>query len=69
LKSLKSDIFFHDSPRGPITSTEVLRVLRAVEVLERIATSEARRLLADFAAGAAAARLTEEAKASLKRLK
>jgi RNA polymerase sigma factor (sigma-70 family) len=45
-----------------------LRALRAVEVLERMATPEARRLLAGLAHGALEARLTQEAKASLERL-
>lgn len=45
-----------------------LQLLRAVEVLEQIDTPEARRLLAELAQGAAAARLTQEAKAALERL-
>jgi RNA polymerase sigma factor (sigma-70 family) len=45
-----------------------LRQLRAVEVLEWIATPAARRILEDIAHGAAGARLTWEAKASLDRL-
>jgi WD40 repeat protein len=48
---------------------EMLRTMRAVEVLEHIATPAARELLADLAKGAAGARLTVEAKASLERLK
>lgn len=46
-----------------------LRRLRAVEVLERIGSAEAKALLADIAQGAAGARLTIEAKASLARWK
>jgi hypothetical protein len=49
-------------------SAERIRVLRGVEVLEKIGTSEARRILTDLAGGAAEGQLTEEAKASLQRL-
>jgi hypothetical protein len=45
-----------------------LRGIRAVEVLERIATPEARSVLEALAKGLPEARLTEEAKAALKRL-
>jgi hypothetical protein len=45
-----------------------LRLLRAVEVLEHIGTPEARQVLEMLAGGGAAARLTQEAKASLARL-
>lgn len=48
---------------------ERLQVLRAVEVLEHIGTPAARGLLELLASGAADARLTREAKASLERLK
>jgi hypothetical protein len=42
--------------------------LRAIEVLEHIGTPEARQVLDTLARGAAVARVTQEAKASLKRL-
>jgi hypothetical protein len=47
---------------------EVLRPLRAVEVLEQVGTAEARQVLAALAEGAAEARLTREAKAAEARL-
>jgi WD40 repeat protein len=49
-------------------SPEQLLVVRAVEVLERVATPEARQLLQKLAGGAADARLTREAKAALERM-
>jgi hypothetical protein len=49
-------------------SPGALRALRAVEVLERIGTDEARAVLASLAGGDPEARLTGEAKASLDRL-
>jgi WD40 repeat protein len=53
---------------GPIASPELLRALRAVEVMERAGTPEARQLLEPLAGGAPGARLTQEARAALERL-
>jgi HEAT repeat protein len=47
---------------------ELLRPLRAIEVLERLGTPEARQFLRQLSVGNADARLTLEAKAALKRL-
>ncbi len=52
----------------PLTHPDALRAVRAVEVLERAGSPEARRLLRSLAEGAPGARLTEDAKASLDRL-
>jgi WD40 repeat protein len=49
-------------------SGEALRLLRAIEVLERIGSPEARRVLETVAGGSAEARLTQEATGALKRL-
>jgi hypothetical protein len=49
-------------------TSEHLRGVRAVSVLERIGTPEARQVLTALAAGAPGARLTEEAKRALGRL-
>jgi WD40 repeat protein len=49
-------------------SAETVRQIRAVEALESIGGPEARRLLAQLAAGPPATRLTQEAQASLGRL-
>jgi WD40 repeat protein len=53
---------------GPVTSTEELRALRAVEVLEHVGNSDAREILRRLARGASASRLTRAASASLARL-
>jgi WD40 repeat protein len=45
------------------------RPVRAVELLERIGSAEARKLISELAGGAAQARQTQEAQASLKRLR
>src|SRR5262249_7483471 len=47
---------------------EILRRLRAVQVLEQLATPEARQVLHALARGAAGDRLTREAKTALQRL-
>jgi hypothetical protein len=47
---------------------EDLQRLRAVEVLERIGSREARQVLEALAGGAAISQWTQEAKASLERL-
>src|SRR2546422_803983 len=49
-------------------SSETMRGLRAVEVLERIGTPDAKAMLQTLAAGTPEARLTVEAQSSLKRL-
>jgi hypothetical protein len=51
-----------------LSKAELIRALRAVEVLEHIGNSEAKKVLETLATGAESARLTEEAKASLARL-
>ncbi len=52
----------------PPTAGEDVRAQRAVEVLERVGTPDARRLLEGLAGGAPEAGLTREARASLNRL-
>ncbi len=52
----------------PITSPDQLRVIRSVEVLEKIGNAEAKRLLGTLAEGTPGAELTEEATAALTRL-
>lgn len=54
--------------KAPLLTTQRLRSLRTIELLERIGTREARRLVQELAEGPADARLTREAKASLDRL-
>jgi RNA polymerase sigma factor (sigma-70 family) len=52
----------------PSSSADLIRGLRAVEVLEWLNTTEAQRVLKTLASGDPDARLTHEAKAALKRL-
>jgi WD40 repeat protein len=54
--------------RPAVLPPEALRGVRGVQVLEMIANPEARQVLAVLAGGAAGARLTQEAQASLERL-
>lgn len=53
--------------RGPVTQPDVLRAVRAIEVLEAIGTADARQLLQTLAGGAPA-RQTREATTALQRL-
>jgi WD40 repeat protein len=53
---------------GCLLDPQRLRTLRAVELLEQIGTAEARQLLEALAGGAPEARVTQEARATLKRL-
>ncbi len=53
---------------GPVLPPEVLRALRAMEVLAHIGSAEARQVLQAVSQGAPEARLTQDAKASLERL-
>lgn len=54
--------------RRPLEASELLRSVRAVEVLERIGSRSARNLLTRLVAGPTEARLTQEAAAVLARL-
>jgi WD40 repeat protein len=54
--------------RGPVTRPELLQPVRAVAVLEDIATLAAREILHKLASGAPEARLTRESAAALDRL-
>jgi hypothetical protein len=58
-----------ESPALRKFSPETLQALRGVQVLERIGTAEARRLLKHLSEGLPGARLTQDAKDALTRLK
>jgi WD40 repeat protein len=53
---------------GTVPPAEIVRGIRAVEALEHLGTPEARQTMSMLAEGEPAARLTQEAKASLERL-
>jgi RNA polymerase sigma factor (sigma-70 family) len=57
-----------DKLESSARTTEELRILRAVEVLERIGSSDARRFLEDLARGSPDDWLAQEARAALERL-
>jgi hypothetical protein len=57
-----------DKLDGPVTLPELLRSLRAVELLELIGTSQSRQVLQPLAKGAPGHRLTEAAQGAVTRL-
>ncbi|HKB40118.1 MAG TPA: hypothetical protein VKD72_27025 [Gemmataceae bacterium] len=62
------EVLLHSAEVPSALSPEQVRAVRAVQVLERIGTAEARKLLETLAAGAPGSRLTEDARAALERL-
>lgn len=64
----RANALLHASNAPLLGAGDRLRAVRVVAVLERIATKDARELLAQLARGAAGARLTGEAAEALKRL-
>jgi hypothetical protein len=52
-----------------VPNPDTFRTIRAIMILERIGSPDAQAVLATMAGGAPGARETEEAKASLERLK
>src|SRR5262249_36311249 len=54
---------------APVSSSDAMRLLRAVEVLERLGTVEAGQLLEAYAKGASGSPLTQDARDALRRLK
>ena len=57
------------APRRAVPTVETVRALRAVAVLGRIGTEDARSILESLAGGAAGSAVTREAKAELSRLR
>ncbi len=68
LKPIQIDDPAKDTSLGPIASGETLRRLRAISVLEKIGTPDARRVLEQLASGLEGARETRDAKAALRQL-
>jgi WD40 repeat protein len=68
LRPIGADDADKDTSLGPIASGETLRRLRAIAVLERAGTADAKRILERLASGLEGARETRDAKASLRRL-
>jgi WD40 repeat protein len=68
LKPIRLDDPAKDTSLGPIASGETLRRLRAISVLEKIGTPDARRILEQLASGLEGARETRDAKAALRQL-
>src|SRR5262249_49776384 len=64
----RAELLLSKLETGKLTG-ETLRGVRGLEVLERIASAEARQIVQTIAAGPAEARLTIEAQATLKRMK
>jgi WD40 repeat protein len=58
-----------DSLDRPVVTGVRARPIRVVELLERLATAPARKLLGELSGGAPEARLTEEARSALERLR
>jgi hypothetical protein len=65
LEALHADAV--QASQGVVRSTELLRMLRAIRVLERIGNREARQVLQKLASGDPAARITRQAKEALER--
>ena len=63
-----SDRLHPAAPNGPTSGPEVLRALRAIAALERVASTRARDILEALARGDSAAPATEDAAAALLRL-
>ena len=68
LKPVKTDDPNKDVSLGPLAHGDTLRRLRAIAVMEKIGTPEARRALERLALGFEGARETRDARASLRRL-